>query len=101
MKSDLPHTRHKDAKQRHLTHYVDASGKNISHEMIKKIESEMGRKIYPQRIAIVEPVFANIRTHDFTKMIEPRLNNILNSKNPEQPEIPKEFLDIVQEMMNQ
>jgi len=54
--------RYKNAKQRHFTHYVDASGKNISHEMIKKIESEMGRKIYPQRIAIVEPVFANIRT---------------------------------------
>jgi hypothetical protein len=29
--------------------------------MIKKIESKEGRKIYPQRIAIVEPVFANIR----------------------------------------
>ena len=31
--------------------------------MIKKIETEKGRKIYPQRIAIVEPVFANIRVH--------------------------------------
>ena len=40
---------------------MDASGKNISHEMIKKIESEKGRKIYPRRIAIVEPVFGNIR----------------------------------------
>jgi hypothetical protein len=29
--------------------------------MIKKIDSEKGRKIYPRRIAIVEPVFANIR----------------------------------------
>ncbi len=54
--------RYKDAKRRHLSYYADASGKNISHTMIKKIESEMGRKIYPQRIAIVEPVFANIRT---------------------------------------
>jgi len=53
--------RYKDAKQRHFTHYVDASGKNISHEMIKKIESEEGRQIYPRRIAIVEPVFGNIR----------------------------------------
>ena len=31
--------------------------------MIEKIESEKGRRIYPQRMAIVEPVFANIRTH--------------------------------------
>jgi len=53
--------RYEDAKQRHFTFYVDASGKNISHEMIKKIESEKGRKIYPRRIAIVEPVFGNIR----------------------------------------
>ena len=29
--------------------------------MIKKIESEEGRQIYPRRIAIVEPVFGNIR----------------------------------------
>jgi transposase len=55
--------RYKDAKQRHFTFYADASGNNISQEMIKKIETEKGRKIYPQRIAIVEPVFANIRVH--------------------------------------
>ena len=53
--------RYKDAKRRHLSYYADKSGENISHTMIKKIESEMGRKVYPQRIAIVEPVFANIR----------------------------------------
>jgi hypothetical protein len=28
-----------------------------------KVESELGRKIYPQRFAVAEPVFANIRTH--------------------------------------
>jgi len=55
--------RYKDAKQRHFTYYADESGKNISHEMIKKIESEEGRQIYPRRIAIVEPVFGNIRIH--------------------------------------
>jgi len=53
--------RYKDAKRRHLSYYADASGENISHAMIKKIETEKGRKIYPKRIAIVEPVFANIR----------------------------------------
>lgn len=31
--------------------------------MIEKIESERGQRIYPQRMAIVEPVFGNIRTH--------------------------------------
>ena len=29
--------------------------------MITKIDSQKGRNIYPRRIAIVEPVFANIR----------------------------------------
>jgi transposase len=55
--------RYNDAKRRHFRYYVDASGENISQAMVKKIESEKGRKIYPQRIAIVEPVFANIRVH--------------------------------------
>jgi hypothetical protein len=34
---------------------------NLSKAMAAKIDSEKGRKIYHQRIAIVEPVFANIR----------------------------------------
>ena len=55
--------RYKDAKSRHLTYYADALGKNISQAMVKKIETQKGRKIYPQRIAVVEPVFANIRVH--------------------------------------
>ena len=29
--------------------------------MVKKIETDEGRRIYPQRLAIAEPVFANIR----------------------------------------
>jgi transposase len=53
----------KDAKRRHFTYYVDASGNNISQAMVKKIETLKGRKIYPQRIGIVEPVFANIRVN--------------------------------------
>ena len=32
--------------------------------MLEKVDSEKGRKIYPQRIAIVEPIYANIRTHN-------------------------------------
>jgi hypothetical protein len=31
--------------------------------MAGKVDMELGRTIYPQRIAIAEPVFANIRTH--------------------------------------
>ncbi len=31
--------------------------------MVEKIDSERGRQIYPQRLALVEPVFANIKTH--------------------------------------
>jgi transposase len=55
--------RYKDAKRRHFTYYVDASGNNISQAMVQKIQTQKGRKIYPQRIGIVEPVFANIRVH--------------------------------------
>ena len=55
--------RYKDAKRRHFTFYADESGNNISQAMIQKIGTEKGRKIYPRRIAIVEPVFANIRVH--------------------------------------
>jgi transposase len=55
--------RYKDAKRRHFSYYADASGENISQAMVKKIETQKGRKIYPQRIGIVEPVFANIRVH--------------------------------------
>jgi transposase len=36
---------------------------NLSKAMADKIDSEKGRRIYPQRLAIVEPVFANIETH--------------------------------------
>jgi IS5 family transposase len=53
----------KDTKSRHLSFYADATGKNISQAMVEKIETEKGRKIYPLRIGIVEPVFANIRVH--------------------------------------
>jgi hypothetical protein len=35
---------------------------NFSKAMQNKIDSDRGRKIYPQRFAVVEPVFANIKT---------------------------------------
>ncbi len=46
-----------------LTVPIGPDGNNLTKLMIEKIESEKGREIYPQRMAIVEPVFANIRTH--------------------------------------
>lgn len=36
---------------------------NLSKAMADKIDSKRGREIYHRRIAIIEPVFANIRTH--------------------------------------
>jgi transposase len=36
-------------------------GESLSKQMVEKIETEEGRRIYPQRLAIAEPVFANIR----------------------------------------
>jgi hypothetical protein len=43
--------------------FVGVERRNYSQEMVAKIETESGRELYPHRIAIVEPVFANIRTH--------------------------------------
>ena len=40
---------------------LGADGINLTKLMIQKIEIKQGRKIYPQRIAIIEPVFANLR----------------------------------------
>jgi hypothetical protein len=46
--------------------------------MLEKIESDKGRKIYPQRMAIVEPVFANIRAQKrmdrFTLRVKIKVN---------------------------
>ena len=39
-----------------------AAGRNYSHEMALKIDTDRGREIYPHRMKTVEPVFANIRT---------------------------------------
>ena len=52
----------KNTKRRTLDVPIGAAENNFSKAMLKKVDSEKGRKIYPQRMAIVEPVFANIRT---------------------------------------
>jgi transposase len=53
---------HKNGKRRYLNVPIGSSHDNLTKPMIEKIDSEKGRKIYPQRIAVVEPVFANVRT---------------------------------------
>jgi len=52
----------KNAKRRTLDVPIGAQENNFSKAMLEKVDSEKGRKIYPQRMAIVEPVFANIRS---------------------------------------
>ena len=55
--------RGRDGKCRSLNIPVGRVPGNLTEAMAAKIDSEKGHKIYSQRIAIVEPVFANIRTH--------------------------------------
>jgi len=55
--------RRKNAKRKTIDVPIGVAENNYSKAMAAKVDSEKGRKIYPQRIAIVEPVFANIRTH--------------------------------------
>ena len=50
------------SKRKYLSVKVGADPRNLSKEMIEKIDSDEGRAIYEQRIGIVEPVFGNIRT---------------------------------------
>ena len=52
----------KNTKRRSLDVPIGADETNFSKAMVEKVDSDKGRKIYPQRMAIVEPVFANIRT---------------------------------------
>jgi len=47
--------------RKHLSVPIGSEESNLSKKMAAKIDSQVGRKIYPQRIAVVEPVFANIR----------------------------------------
>jgi hypothetical protein len=50
----------KGGKREHLAVPI---GESLSKLMVEKIDTEQGRIIYPQRLAIVEPVFANIRSN--------------------------------------
>jgi hypothetical protein len=46
-----------NAKHKQLSVPIDS----LSHQMVEKTDTERGRRIYPQRLAIAEPVFTNIR----------------------------------------
>ena len=48
----------KNGKRKHLAVPL---GESLSKRMVEKIDTAPGRRIYPQRLAIAEPVFANIR----------------------------------------
>ncbi|MBW1863134.1 MAG: transposase, partial [Deltaproteobacteria bacterium] len=51
----------KKGKRRCLMVPIGHVAGNLTKEMVQKIDTEEGRNIYHQRIAIVEPVFANIK----------------------------------------
>lgn len=55
--------RQKNGKRRYLSIPVGRVAGNLTKAMAEKLETEEGLKIYSKRLAIVEPVFANIRTH--------------------------------------
>lgn len=49
-------------KRKHVMIPIESGSRNYSKEMAAKIDTDRGRELYPHRITIVEPVFANIRT---------------------------------------
>ena len=55
--------RRNKAKRRYVMVAVGSVLGNLTKAMASKIDSERGRRIYHRRIAIAEPVFANIRTY--------------------------------------
>ena len=52
-----------DTSRRYLSIQVDTGEPNLIDLMKAKIDSEQGKKIYARRLAIIEPVFANICVH--------------------------------------
>lgn len=51
----------KGGKRKYLGIPIAVELTNLSRRMSGKVDSELGRKIYPQRFAVAEPVFANLR----------------------------------------
>ena len=49
-------------RRKHLAIFVEPAHETLSQQMIRKIDTPEARAIYGQRLAIVEPVFGNIRS---------------------------------------
>ncbi len=70
--------RNKNAKRKIICVPIGSVPGNLTKAMQEKIDSDQGKKIYSQRIAIVEPVFANIRTHKQMNRLTLRGKNKVN-----------------------
>jgi transposase len=57
-----PCVQHADTQRKHLAVLVEKAKETLSQQMIAKIDTPEARKIYSLRLAIVEPVFGNIRS---------------------------------------
>jgi hypothetical protein len=66
------------ASRRYLSMPVVSQPPNLIDAMKAKVDSEVGKRIYARRLAIVEPVFANIcvhkRMHRFTLRSKPKVD---------------------------
>jgi hypothetical protein len=51
-----------EARRNHLAILIGKAKETLSQKMIAKIDTPAAREIYGQRLAIVEPVFGNIRS---------------------------------------
>jgi len=51
-----------EARRKHLAILIGKAKETLSQKMIAKIDTPAAREIYGQRLAIVEPVFGNIRS---------------------------------------
>jgi Transposase DDE domain len=51
-----------ETRRKHLAVFVEPAHATLSQQMIAKIDTPEAREIYGQRLAIVEPVFGNIRS---------------------------------------
>jgi transposase len=51
-----------ETRRKHLAVFVEPAHETFSQQMIAKIDTPEAREIYGQRLAIVEPVFGNIRS---------------------------------------
>jgi transposase len=51
-----------EARRKHLAIFIEKAKETLSQKMIAKIDTPEAREIYGQRLAIVEPVFGNLRS---------------------------------------